>query len=83
MANQPVIYFETSANTGDIYIDDVKITQTTGTQPQPDPQPDPQPNQGPTDQYMKNMKIDTFCPSNISGRRNGVTCFICFTWCFW
>lgn len=50
MANQPVIYFETSANTGDKYIDDVKITQTTGTQPQPDPQPDPNPQPNPNPQ---------------------------------
>ncbi len=68
-ANEPLIYFETSDRTGDIYIDDVKITQTSGgSQPQPQPQPQP----GPSDEYMKNMKIDTLCPSNILDRRDGV-----------
>ncbi|MBE6049552.1 MAG: hypothetical protein E7214_02545 [Clostridium sp.] len=71
-ANEPVIYFETSDRNCDLYVDDVKITQVSGGSQTPaEPQPQPQPT-GSTDDYMKNMKIDTLCPNDILNKRPGV-----------
>jgi enterochelin esterase-like enzyme len=78
-ANNPVIYFETSANNGDIYIDDVKITSVSGgnqTPTEPTQPTNPTKPSNPTNPSssinMKNMKIDTFCPSSSMQKRAGV-----------
>ena len=82
-ANNVQIYFETSDRNGDIYIDDVKITKTSGgSQQQPSWPSQPTQPTNPSTQtgsmvdianaYMKNMKIDVDCPSSISSRRGNV-----------
>lgn len=41
-ASQPAVYFQTSQRTGDVYLDDISITQVSGSQtPTPDPNRDP------------------------------------------
>ncbi|MBE6049697.1 MAG: hypothetical protein E7214_03305 [Clostridium sp.] len=52
-ASQPAVYFQTSQKTGDVYLDDISITQVSGSQtpdtPTPTPNPDPNPNRDPYD----------------------------------
>ena len=84
-ANQPSIYFETSSNSYDFYIDDVNISEVSGQSSGPSNPTDPTNPQNPptnensestqamADAYMSKIHIDNICPSTSIQKRYGVS----------
>ncbi|MBE6047072.1 MAG: hypothetical protein E7213_01470, partial [Clostridium sp.] len=78
-ASNPIIYFETSANNGDIYIDDVKITRVSGGNQTPTKPTEPtkpttpsNPSKPKTKDYYAGATTNVNPPYGFKNRKNGV-----------